>query len=273
MALGGAELAHDRLGRVRGPVDRADLLGHERQGLARDPDAHGAGLAAALHRLDDRLDRGAADLVAVEAALARGAGGEAAVGPDLARVEVAVGLEHGHAPALGADLNRPVQRRGPAVASGAGVHHQAAVPGPHRLRDELLEDRADDQVRPVGGDRRLHGHPRFDHRHLDLVSHLGERDPRALAEAVVGGHEEEDAHVSQEAPRPPIDPVRRRTPLRRGASGGRRCRRPARARPRCARRGARRPCGTPRGRGRCPAPRRRPGRGRRARRCARGCAR
>ena len=37
---------------------------------------------------------------------------------------------------------------------------------------------------------------RVDHRHLDVVPELGERDPRALAEAVVGGDEEEDAHVS-----------------------------------------------------------------------------
>ena len=34
--------------------------------------------------------------------------------------------------------------------------------------------------------------PRLDHRDLDVVPELGERDPAALAEAVVGGDEEED---------------------------------------------------------------------------------
>ena len=56
----------------------------------------------------------------------------------------------------------------------------------------------DDEVGPVRRDGRLHRRARVDHRHLDVVPELGERDPRALAEAVVGGGEEEDAHSSEE---------------------------------------------------------------------------
>ena len=36
---------------------------------------------------------------------------------------------------------------------------------------------------------------RVDDGDVDVVAELGERDLRALAEAVVGGDEEEDAHV------------------------------------------------------------------------------
>ena len=75
--------------------------------------------------------------------------GNVRVAQTVAGVELAVGLEHGHAPLVGAELDRPVQRGGPAVAARAGVHDQAAVRGPDRLRDELLEHRADDQLRPV----------------------------------------------------------------------------------------------------------------------------
>ncbi len=82
----------------------------------------------AVDRLDQRVDRGAADLVPVDAALARPAHRERARGPDVAGVVVAVGLEHRHAPLARAELDRPVERGrargrppGPGARSGSGA--------------------------------------------------------------------------------------------------------------------------------------------------------
>jgi hypothetical protein len=216
VTLRGTQLAHDRVRRVAGPVDGADVLGHERAVLAGDSHARRRRLRDALHRLDDRLDGGAANLVAIEAALAGRPRRERAAGPDLAGVELAIRLEHGHAPLLGAELDRPVQRGGPAVAGRAGVHDQAAMRRPDGLRDELLEHRADDEVGSMPRDGRLHRRSRVDHLDRHVVPELGERDPGALAEAVVGGGEEEDAHSPKEAQSAPFDPVRPRTRLRPG---------------------------------------------------------
>ena len=122
---------------------------------------------------------------------------EGARGPDIAGVDVAVGLEHRHAPLAHAELDRPVQRRRSAVAPRAGVHDQAAMLRPDRLRDHLLEHRAHDQLRPVLADRRLHRGGRVDHRDRHLVAELGQRDPGALAEAVVRRHQEQDPQRSR----------------------------------------------------------------------------
>jgi hypothetical protein len=69
----------------------------------------GAASGDLVDRLDERLDRDAAGLVAVEAALAHVARRKAAAGPDVAGVGFAVGLEHGHPPLLLAQLDRPVE--------------------------------------------------------------------------------------------------------------------------------------------------------------------
>ena len=105
---------------------------------------------------------------------------------------LAVGLEHRHAPLAHPELDRPVQRRRSAVAPRAGVHDQAAMAGPDRLGDQLLQHRAHDQLRAVLADRRLHRGGRVDHRDRHVVAELGQRDPGALTEAVVRRHEEED---------------------------------------------------------------------------------
>ncbi len=211
VTLRGTQPAYDRVRRVGGPVDGAHLLGHERAVLAADPHAGRTRLGDALHRFDDRLDRGAADLVAIQAALAGRPHGERPAGPDRPGVEVAVGLEDGDAPVAGTHLDGPVQRGGPAVPRRTGVHDQAAMRRPDGLRDELLEHRAHDEIGPVSRDRRLHRLGRVDHRHLDLVPELREGDPGALAEAVVSGGEEEDAHSSKEVRATRFDPVRPRT--------------------------------------------------------------
>ena len=148
-------------------------------------------------RLHERLDRGAADLVAIQAALADLARGEGARGPHIPGVDVAAGLEHRHAPLPRPELDRPVQRRRPTVAPRAGVHDQAAMLRPDRLGDQLLEERAHDQLRPVRADSRLHRGGRVDHRDRHLVAELGQRDPGALTEAVVRRHQEQDPQRSR----------------------------------------------------------------------------
>jgi hypothetical protein len=83
MALGRADLAHDGVRAVRAPVDRPDVLRHQRPRPAHRPRVTGidpvgplALLPDLVDRLDDRLDGGMTDLVAVQAALAGTAGRE-----------------------------------------------------------------------------------------------------------------------------------------------------------------------------------------------------
>jgi len=112
--------------------------------------------------------------------------------PDVAGVHLPDSLEHGHAPLLHPELDRPVERRGTAVAVRAGMDDEAGVLAPHRLGDELLEHRAHDQVGPVDLDGPLDERRRVDDLDGDVVAHLGEGDVRALAEAVVRGRHEQD---------------------------------------------------------------------------------
>ena len=177
VALRGADLADHAVGALRAPVDRADVLAHQRARPAGRPSRGPARAVLAAvgdpaHRLHERLDRGAADLVAVQAALPDRARAEAARGPDLAGVELAARLEHGHPPLAHPELDRPVQRRRSPVAPRAGVHDQTAMRGPDRLRDQLLQHRAHDQLRAVLADRGLHRGGRVDHR---------DRSPRGRA--------------------------------------------------------------------------------------------
>jgi hypothetical protein len=197
--FGGADLADHTVGAVRAPIDRADSLAHQRarptchhRGAKRGRGGRAVGDPA--DRLHERLDRSAADLVAIQAALADLARTERARGPHIAGVEVAVGLEHRHAPLAPPKLDRPVQRRRAPVAPRAGVHDQTTMPRPDRLRDQPLQHRAHDQLRAMLTDRRLHRRGRVDHRDRHLVTELGQRDPRPLTEAVVRRHQEENPH-------------------------------------------------------------------------------
>jgi hypothetical protein len=70
---------------------------------------------------------------------------------------------------------------------------QAAVLSPHRLRDDLRQERADDQLRRVASDRDFDRRARVDHGHGYVMSELGECDKGPLAQAVVSRNEEEDA--------------------------------------------------------------------------------
>ncbi len=127
MALRRADAADHGGRRVRAPVDRAVGLADQRPGPAGDariavvdrrgrPSAGGDG----RDRVDDGVDRGAPDLVAVEAALACLARAERPRGPDVAAVDLAGRLEHRHAPLGHPELDRPVERGRPAIALGPG---------------------------------------------------------------------------------------------------------------------------------------------------------
>jgi hypothetical protein len=72
------------------------------------------------------------------------------------------------------------------------MHTQAAMTAEDRLGDDRLEHRADDQLRPVAGRRRLHRAREGDDCDGDLMTELGECDLDALAEAVV--RQEEQQH-------------------------------------------------------------------------------
>ena len=116
VTLGCPDLAEHRLGGVRLPVDRANVLLHQRSCpayRARIVLVESLGCPTfedLVHRLHQRVDRSPADLVPVDAALAGLAHRERAAGPDIAGVEVAVGLEDRHAPVTSAKLDRPVER-------------------------------------------------------------------------------------------------------------------------------------------------------------------
>ena len=170
MTLGGADLAHHGGGGVTAPVDRAVGLLDQRAQPAGDVrvvvvqrERLEVAAREVVDRHDEHLDRGVPDLVAVDAALPDRTHLELAGLPDVAGVGVLGRLEHGHAPLVHAELDRPVKRGGAAVAVRAGVDDQAGVLAPHRLWDELLEHRAHDQVGLVGVDRCLDQLGRVDH--------------------------------------------------------------------------------------------------------------
>ena len=200
MALGGADLADHAGGRLAAPVDRAVGLLDQRT----QPAGHVRIVVVQRRRLeiaarevvdreDQHLDGGAAHLVAVDAALADRPHAEFAGLPDVAGIGLLDRLEHGHAPLVHPELDRPVERRGAAVAVRTGMDDQARVLAPHRLGDELLEHRAHDEVGLVHLDGALDEVARVDDLDGDLVSHLGQGDVAALAQAVVRGGDEQDA--------------------------------------------------------------------------------
>ena len=117
VTVAGVYLPQDTLGAVGLPVDRANLLGHQRQtGTGRHtrhvspcrwrcPEQH-----ESVDRVEDRLDGRVTDLVPVEAALCRLPHAEPACRPHLSGVDVVDGLQHGHSPIRLIELDRPIQR-------------------------------------------------------------------------------------------------------------------------------------------------------------------
>ena len=147
-----------------------------------------------LERLEHRRDCRLGDLVAVEAALARRPHREAGLGPHIARVHLGVGLQYCHAPLAFAPQDRPVERRRPAVALDARMHHEAEMVTPHGFRDGAPEIGRDDHVRLVEP-RRLDRHGVVDvELDRDLVPALGELGVETLGEAVEAVGEKKDAH-------------------------------------------------------------------------------
>ena len=116
MSLCGAYLAHHGGGGVAAPVDRAIGLLDQRT----QPAGHLRVVVVERRRLEvtarevvyrehQHLDGGAAHLVAVDTALADRPHAELAGLPDVAGVGLLDGLEHGHAPLVHAELDRPVE--------------------------------------------------------------------------------------------------------------------------------------------------------------------
>ena len=87
-------------------------------------------------------------------------------------------------------------QRWAAVATRSRVHHETTVVSPNGLGDERLEHRTQDQLGVVLCHGRLNLVRSVDHGHLDLVTELGERDIRPLAQAVVCGDDEQNPQRS-----------------------------------------------------------------------------
>ena len=199
-AVGGADLPQHGGRGVARPVDRAVGLLHRRP----QPSAHAGTrvvqrprpLAApdAVDRFAHRRQGRLGDLVAVQAAFRGVAHGEGPRRPDVARVHLAVRLEHGDAPLALALLHRPVERRGAAVALDAGVHDEAAMPPPHRLGDRALEEGRDDELGRPERDRLLGDAVVDVELERELVAVARELRPEPLRQAVERVAEEQDAH-------------------------------------------------------------------------------
>lgn len=199
-AVGRADLAQHGRGVVGVPGDRAVRLLHERPRAAaclRESAQRRRLLAAPdlRERGEQRTHGGGRDLAAIQAALGGVAHRERHARPHVARVELAVGLEHGDAPLALAVHHRPVERRGAAIADDARVYDEAAHTPPHGLRNAALEERRDDEIglpqrdrflRHAVGDVELDG---------DVVPRGNELAVTALREAVEGMAEQEDLHV------------------------------------------------------------------------------
>ena len=201
-AIGRRDLAQHRGRVVALPVDAALGLGHQWQPPARPVCGHGAlgrGLPLARHKALQRpLHRnhgGLRDFAPVHAGLGGpGAHGKRLPGPDLARVVVVHGLQHGHAPVRVAAHEHPVQRAGALVARHAGVHHQAHGARPDRLRNAPLEEGRQHQVRSEQRHGLLgHGVGNVQlHRHLVPLRAQQAEEPLAQAVETVG--KQQDAH-------------------------------------------------------------------------------
>ena len=142
----------------------------------------------------NRRAGGVRDLVTVQGALAGWAHREVPVGPDVAGVELGVGLQNRHPPTVLAVVDGPVQRRRPPVAADAGVDDQAGSSGPYRFGYGPLQVRRDHQIRPgvvEGGlHLRLVGHSP----NGDVVAGVFEIHQNALRETVDPAGHQQHAH-------------------------------------------------------------------------------
>ena len=156
------------------------------------------------HRQEHRLERGVGDFGAVHGTLRAAGHRELRAGPDVARVHLRVGLQHGNTPAPGTAHDRPVQRGRAAVTLGPGVNDKAGPRRPDVRRDRRSQHRRDDKVRVKAPDP----FPHFlvPERQLDrhLVTAVGELGMRPLRHAVVGAGNKQDPHqrfpLSQDIP-------------------------------------------------------------------------
>ena len=199
-AVGAAQHAQHRVGRG-GPVEaavglfdaRARAAPHLRAGIVEPL----AAVEAALEVGDDLEqagDGGRDDVVAIETTLADGAGGKLSRRPDRATVELGVGLQQRHAPAWRVVQDRPVERGGTAVTGRTGMDHDAQDASPDRIRNGAREHGRNDQLRlrlVDGVEHRLVAEGEGD---LHVMAALGQLDPGALAQAVVGTGEKQDSH-------------------------------------------------------------------------------
>ena len=184
------------------PVERTIGLRHQRActaahtGFARLQAARHLTAGDPLERHQDSVHRGLGDFVPIQARLAAGAHREGLRRPYRAGIHLSFGLQHGHAPLALALDDRPVQRRGAAVANDAGVHDQAAHLPPHRLGDRTLQERRDHDIGPPQRDRLLRDSVGDVELDRDLVVARRELDVQPLRQAVIAAGQQQDPHRS-----------------------------------------------------------------------------
>ena len=131
-------------------------------------------------------------LVPVQAALPRRPHRERPRRPGVAGVEPAIGLEHGHPHSRVPSSIAQSSDDGPRSPGGPGW--TIGTDTPTRSTPGSSSSGTDRRsARVVLADGGLHRRGGIDHRHLDLVAKLGQLDPGALRQSVVGGHQEQDA--------------------------------------------------------------------------------
>lgn len=199
-AVGGADSTQDCL-RGRGPVD--DAVGLLRRPLeppldlrARVVEELGPLLTAgqSLHRLDEGGDGRVCHLMAIQRALGDVTHWEAPMRPDIARVELGGGLQHGDAPMPPAPQDGPVQRGRAAVAPDPGMDDEARPRSPQVLRDGALEVWRHNEIRLERLGSRSHLLAVAHNAGAYIVAQVVELDEDALGEAVEGAGQEQDSH-------------------------------------------------------------------------------
>ena len=191
------------LRRVGGPVDGTVALAHggsppplyvppavvERVGSQ-------GSVGDTTHGRKHGFDRGFRHLTPVQAALGHRLGWqcEAFGRPDGAGVQFGVCLEDGHAPALGAERDGPVQRGRTAITLDAWMDDQTAMVAPDLLWDNGLQHGRDHQVGATACYRADHVLGRPADAEPDRVAAPAQLDEQALAQAVVYGGDEQYSH-------------------------------------------------------------------------------
>src|ERR1700722_19820494 len=150
--VGGMDLAQDGCGLIAAPIDGTLRLPQQRLPTVpsfsiavgqRTQTRRGTGERRA-HRGDGAFGH----LVAIQAALARGAHRKRSAGPDGPGVQFALRLQNRDSPAPYPPQDRPVERRRTAIARRPRMYNEAQKPLPERRRNRALQKRRQYQIRP-----------------------------------------------------------------------------------------------------------------------------